>query len=185
MRVQGVLTSVLFTTLGANDISVLASEMNILDMPFEAHFVKILVAVRAAFASRRFLVTAPSSTSGRRWTVGIFGRGRRRRRVVGQMPAAVIIGGVHARVGAGGPHAGVWRIVLTGSQILGLFLREFSLLDKMVGGALMAGWIVLLCQLLVGVAPAPLLLVLGLIVLLVVCLRLRLLALLSLLRMCG
>ena len=49
VRVQRVLTSILLATLGTNDISVLAAEMNILNMSLQAHFVEILVTIGATF----------------------------------------------------------------------------------------------------------------------------------------
>ena len=50
VAVEGVLTSVLFATLRAYNVSVLAPEMHIFDVTFQTHLMEILVAVTTSFA---------------------------------------------------------------------------------------------------------------------------------------
>lgn len=82
VRVQGVLTSVLLATLGTDDVSVLAAKMNIFDVSFKTHLMKILVTIGTTFSGRRFFISTTrssgygSTTLTQGWTiVGILRRG--------------------------------------------------------------------------------------------------------------
>ena len=50
MAIEGILTSVLLTTLRANDVGVLAAEMHVLDVPLQTHLVEVLIAMRTSLA---------------------------------------------------------------------------------------------------------------------------------------
>jgi len=59
VRIQGVLTSVLFTALRAYYKGVLAPKMHILNMPFEAHFVEVLVTIGTTLSGSSLFITTP------------------------------------------------------------------------------------------------------------------------------
>jgi len=77
VRIQGVLTSILLATLRTYYKSVLAPKMDIFNVPFETHFMEILVTVGTTFPGSSLFITA---TRGSRWgtpvTSVVFRRGR-------------------------------------------------------------------------------------------------------------
>ena len=81
VRIQRVLTSVLLAALRAYDEGVLAAKMHVFDMPLEAHFVEVFVAMRTTFTGASLLITRPTRTIGCRTAVIGLRRRRRRRRI--------------------------------------------------------------------------------------------------------
>ena len=81
MRIQRVLTSVLLAALRAYDEGVLAAKMHVFDMPLEAHFVEVFVAMRTTFTGASLLITRPAAAIRRRTPAptAVVGLWRRRR----------------------------------------------------------------------------------------------------------